>query len=114
MAMFKALIANEANGAVTTELADLDKLGLATHIVGLADVADVVASMASGGEVQVGVERWAVTARELPDGDERDECWSAARTVYPGYDSYQTFTDRRIPVAVLERRAATTTEGDEP
>jgi len=28
-----------------------------------------------------------------------------AATVYPGFDSYQRFTDCRIPVAVLERRA---------
>jgi deazaflavin-dependent oxidoreductase (nitroreductase family) len=65
---------------------------------------------AGGGEVQVGAARWAVSAREVPVGDERDECWSLARAVYPGFDSYQTFTDRRIPVAVLERRAATATE----
>jgi deazaflavin-dependent oxidoreductase (nitroreductase family) len=61
---------------------------------------------AGGAEVQVGAERWAVTARELPEGDERDDCWALARDVYPGFDSYQTFTDRRLPVAVLERRSA--------
>ena len=61
---------------------------------------------AGGGEVQVGNQRWAVAARELDDGPERDECWSLARAVYPGYDSYREFTDRRIPVAVLERRDA--------
>jgi len=60
--------------------------------------------MAAGGaDVQVGSERWKVTARELPDGPELDECWSLATTAYPGFDSYRTFTDRRIPVAVLER-----------
>jgi pimeloyl-ACP methyl ester carboxylesterase len=37
---------------------------------------------------------------------ERDAAWSLAATVYPGFDSYQRFTDRQIPVAVLERRAA--------
>ena len=31
--------------------------------------------------------------------------WALAAAVYPGYDSYQQFTERRIPVAVLERRA---------
>jgi deazaflavin-dependent oxidoreductase (nitroreductase family) len=63
--------------------------------------------MAAGGaEVQVGAERWAVAARELDDGPERDECWSLAAAVYPGFDSYQRFTERQIPVAVLERRAA--------
>jgi len=59
---------------------------------------------AGGGDVQVGGDRWHVTVRELADGPERDECWSLATTVYPGFDSYQRFTDRQIPVAVLERR----------
>lgn len=58
---------------------------------------------AGGGEVQVGSDRWSVTARELPEGPERDECWSLATTVYAGFDSYRTFTDRTIPVAVLTR-----------
>ena len=49
---------------------------------------------------------WAVSARELDAAPERDECWSIAADVYPGFDSYQQFTERRIPVAVLERRAA--------
>jgi deazaflavin-dependent oxidoreductase (nitroreductase family) len=57
---------------------------------------------AGGGEVQVGSERWKVTARELPAGPELDECWSLATTAYPGFGAYQTFTDRRIPVALLE------------
>ena len=47
-----------------------------------------------------------VAARELEDGPERDQCWTLADAVYPGFDSYQQFTERRIPVAVLERRAA--------
>lgn len=59
---------------------------------------------AGGAEVQVGAVRWSVAARELDDGPERDECWSLAAAVYPGFDSYQQFTERRIPVAVLERR----------
>jgi deazaflavin-dependent oxidoreductase (nitroreductase family) len=68
---------------------------------------------AGGGEVQVGGERWRVTARELPDGPELDECWSLATAAYPGFEAYTTFTDRRIPVAVLERATAdaSTTEG---
>jgi F420H(2)-dependent quinone reductase len=62
--------------------------------------------MAAGGaEVQVGADRWSVAARELEDGSERDECWSLAADVYPGFDSYRRFTDRRLPVALLERRA---------
>ena len=55
-------------------------------------------------EVQVGPDRWSVTARELDDGPERDECWTLANAVYSGFDSYQGFTDRKLPVAVLERR----------
>ena len=58
-----------------------------------------------GAEVQVGPDRWSVAARELDDGSERDEAWSLAAAVYPGFDSYQRFTDRQIPVAVLARRA---------
>ena len=43
--------------------------------------------MAAGGaEVQVGSERWAVKARELGEGPERDACWSLAPDVYPGFD----------------------------
>jgi deazaflavin-dependent oxidoreductase (nitroreductase family) len=58
---------------------------------------------AGGGTVQVGAERCAVTARELEDGPERDECWRLAAKVYPGFDAYQTFVDRTIPLALLER-----------
>ena len=61
--------------------------------------------MAAGGaEVQVGSDLWSVVARELETGLEHDDCWSLATAVYPGFDKYQRFTDRRIPVAVLERR----------
>lgn len=58
---------------------------------------------AGGGHVQVGAERWAVTARELPDGPERERCWSLACAAYPDFATYQELTERRIPVAVLER-----------
>lgn len=58
---------------------------------------------AGGGEVQVGPDRWRVTARELPDGRERDECWRLATAAYAGFESYQQWTDRTIPVAVLSR-----------
>ena len=57
-------------------------------------------------DVQVGDDRWTVTARELDAGAERDECWALATTAYAGYDSYQTFTDRTIPVAVLTRQTS--------
>lgn len=60
--------------------------------------------MAAGtADVQVGAERWHVRARELADGPERAEAWSLAAAVYPGFESYVRFTDRKLPVAVLER-----------
>ncbi|HWJ98606.1 MAG TPA: nitroreductase family deazaflavin-dependent oxidoreductase [Acidimicrobiales bacterium] len=55
-------------------------------------------------EVQVGTDRWWTAAREV-EGDERDECWALAAKAYPDFDTYQELTDRRIPVAVLERVA---------
>jgi deazaflavin-dependent oxidoreductase (nitroreductase family) len=57
---------------------------------------------AGGGEVEVAGRRWAVTARELPEGPERTECWALASRAYPDFDSYQQLTERRIPVAVLD------------
>ena len=57
---------------------------------------------AGGGHVELEGRRWAVTARELPEGPERDECWKLAEAAYPDFASYQQLTDRRIPVAVLD------------
>jgi len=57
---------------------------------------------AGGGHVELDGRRWAVTARELPEGPERDECWELAEAAYPDFASYQQLTDRRIPVAVLD------------
>jgi deazaflavin-dependent oxidoreductase (nitroreductase family) len=56
------------------------------------------------GKVQVGAEQWDVKARPLAEGRERDECWALAVARYPGFDAYQTYTERRIPIAVLERQ----------
>jgi deazaflavin-dependent oxidoreductase (nitroreductase family) len=58
---------------------------------------------ADAAEVQVGADTWTVRARELDDGDERRQCWDIAVGAYPDFASYQELTDRRIPVAVLER-----------
>lgn len=55
--------------------------------------------------VEVGADRWAVDFRELEDGAERDECWALAAMAYPDFDSYQELTDRKIPIAVLTRKA---------
>ena len=62
--------------------------------------------MAAGeAEVQVGADTWSVTARELPEGAEREECWRLLVEAYPDFASYQELTDRRLPVAVLSRVA---------
>lgn len=58
---------------------------------------------AGGGHVEVGSERWAVTATELDDGPERDRAWKLLCAGYPDFASYQELSDRRIPVAVLRR-----------
>jgi deazaflavin-dependent oxidoreductase (nitroreductase family) len=52
-------------------------------------------------QVLVGAEARAVRAREV-EGEERDRLWAIAAAGYPGYDDYATWTDRRIPVFVLE------------
>jgi deazaflavin-dependent oxidoreductase (nitroreductase family) len=41
-------------------------------------------------------------AREL-EGEERERAWRIAADQYPGYDTYQQRTGRRIPVMLLER-----------
>jgi len=43
-----------------------------------------------------------MTARELPEGDEREHWWTLAVAAFPPYAEYQTKTDRLIPVFVLE------------
>ncbi len=53
--------------------------------------------------VEVGGDRWAVTAREV-EGEERDQCWDLLVAGYPDFASYQELTDRQLPVVVLERR----------
>jgi deazaflavin-dependent oxidoreductase (nitroreductase family) len=53
-------------------------------------------------EVQVGADRYAGTARTAT-GDERAELWKLMTGIWPEYDSYQTRTDREIPVVVIER-----------
>jgi F420H(2)-dependent quinone reductase len=58
---------------------------------------------AGGGVVQVGAHRWTVTAHEISDGLEHEECWALAAAKYSGFNSYLGYTDRRIPLAVLKR-----------
>lgn len=52
--------------------------------------------------LQDGPEVVDMQARVL-SGAERDEWWQRATAVWPDYDSYQTKTDREIPVVLLER-----------
>ncbi len=60
--------------------------------------------MAAGkAHVEVGDERWAVDARELDEGSERDESWDMCVAAYPDFAAYQELTERRIPIAVLTR-----------
>ena len=51
--------------------------------------------------VQVGRERVPMTAR-VADDEERAVLWPKLVALYPDYDSYQSWTERVIPVVVLE------------
>jgi F420H(2)-dependent quinone reductase len=53
----------------------------------------------------VGGERRKVHAR-VATGEERARWWAAGVAVYPRYEEYQSYTDREIPVIVLEPRGA--------
>ncbi len=55
--------------------------------------------------VQDGPEPWDGTAREL-EGPEREQWWDRAVAAFPDYADYQTRTERRIPVFLVERRSA--------
>lgn len=52
--------------------------------------------------VQILGEKFRAKARTA-EGDELDRLWKQMTEVWPDYDEYQTRTDRRIPVVVLER-----------
>ncbi|WP_375390208.1 nitroreductase family deazaflavin-dependent oxidoreductase [uncultured Amnibacterium sp.] len=54
-------------------------------------------------ELQDGADRRDYDARLL-EGAERDTWWARAVAVWPDYATYQTKTDREIPVFVLEPR----------
>lgn len=53
-------------------------------------------------ELQDGAERHDYLAREVT-GDEKAVWWERAVATWPDYATYQTKTDREIPVFVLER-----------
>lgn len=52
-------------------------------------------------EVQVKGERFKAGARTATP-QEKDELWRLMTKAWPGYDEYQTKTDREIPVVVLD------------
>lgn len=52
-------------------------------------------------EVQVGPDRFSAVARTA-EGEERDRLWSLMTSIWPNFDVYQSRTDRRIPVVVLD------------
>lgn len=51
--------------------------------------------------VQVGATKTAAVARTA-EGEERDRLWKLMTGIWPNFDTYQTRTDRRIPVVVLD------------
>lgn len=55
-------------------------------------------------EIQVRADRIPVTARTAAPGPERDRLWRIVNDVWPNYDTYQSRTDRQIPVVVLTPR----------
>ena len=54
--------------------------------------------------VEVGVDTVPVVARVASD-DEREPIWEKQKGDYPGFADYESRTDRRIPVVILERAA---------
>jgi deazaflavin-dependent oxidoreductase (nitroreductase family) len=52
-------------------------------------------------EVQVGPDRFPAMARTA-EGEERERLWALMTSIWPNFDVYQSRTDRRIPVVVLE------------
>jgi deazaflavin-dependent oxidoreductase (nitroreductase family) len=55
-------------------------------------------------EIQVRSEILAVTARTAESPGERARLWKIMAGIWPNYDTYQTRTDREIPVVVLSPR----------
>jgi deazaflavin-dependent oxidoreductase (nitroreductase family) len=52
-------------------------------------------------DLQVGAARFSARARTA-DADEKPRLWSLMTSLWPDYDSYQSKTDRDIPVVILE------------
>jgi deazaflavin-dependent oxidoreductase (nitroreductase family) len=56
-------------------------------------------------ELQVREEVFPARARTA-EGEERERLWQLVNRQWPDYDSYQTRTDREIPVVILERASS--------
>ncbi|MCB2048840.1 MAG: nitroreductase family deazaflavin-dependent oxidoreductase [Novosphingobium sp.] len=54
-------------------------------------------------EVQVKADKFKATARTA-ESPEREELWAEAIKNWPSFDIYQSRTDRKIPVVVIERK----------
>ena len=54
-------------------------------------------------QVQIGTATRPMRARTA-DGSERTELWRKMIEVYAGFDDYQSYTEREIPVVILEPR----------
>jgi deazaflavin-dependent oxidoreductase (nitroreductase family) len=54
-------------------------------------------------EVQIKGDKFAATARTA-ESPEREKLWAEAIKQWPNFDVYQSRTDRKIPVVVLERK----------
>ena len=54
-------------------------------------------------EVQIKGDVFQATARTA-ESREREELWAEAVKAWPNYDVYQSRTDRKIPVVVIERK----------
>jgi deazaflavin-dependent oxidoreductase (nitroreductase family) len=52
--------------------------------------------------VEVGTERFDVVA-EIPNPEERERLWTLQAEKVPAFAEYQSLTERRIPVVVLQR-----------
>ena len=57
------------------------------------------------GQVQIKGDRYDVVATTV-EGPERDRLWKVMTEIWPSYDTYQTRTDRVIPVVRLVRATA--------
>lgn len=53
-------------------------------------------------DVQLGGQRWTTNAR-VAQGEERERLWQEVTREFPRYAVYQTKTERKIPIVVIDR-----------